>query len=98
MAAEVYMDIPQVQKMSKTFDTFGDTLDAVSKVLRTISMLLKAAAFVSLGSTAAASAFIDRIQPRIQKLAEQMKELSVDLTGAVKAYSDGDMSGSQRFV
>ncbi|MFZ6026294.1 MAG: hypothetical protein ACOYYS_01145 [Chloroflexota bacterium] len=98
MAAEVYMDIPQVEKMSKTFETFGETLDAVAKVLRTISLLLKAAAFISLGSTAAASAFIDRIQPRIQKLAEKMKELSGDITGAVKAYRDGDLSGSQRFA
>lgn len=98
MADEVFMDIPQVEKMSKSFDTFGEVLEQVSRALQAISLTLKVAAFVSLGSTAAASAFIDRIQPRIRQLGQKMQELSGDLTGAIAAYRDGDMSGSQRFV
>jgi len=31
-------------------------------------------------------------------LAEKMQELSGDITSAIKAYRDGDLSGSQRFV
>lgn len=98
MAEEVYMDIPAVERMSKSFDTFGEVLSAVAKVLQAISISLKAAAFVSLGATAAASAMIDRIQPRLKKLGEKMVELSGDLDGAIRAYRDGDLSGSQRFV
>jgi len=98
MADEVFMDIPAVEKMSKSFDTFGEVLQAVSKVLQAISISLKLAAFVSLGATAAASAMIDRIQPRLKTLGDKMVELSGDLDGAIRAYRDGDMSGSQRFV
>lgn len=98
MAEEVFMDIPAVEKMSKSFESFGDTLETVANVLKAISISLKVASFISLGATAAASAMIDRIQPRLKKLGEKMTELSGDITGAVKAYRDGDLSGSQRFV
>jgi hypothetical protein len=98
MAEEVFMDIPQVEKMSKSFETFGQTLETVSKVLQGISITLKIVAFVSLGSTAAVSAFIDRIQPRINAAGQKMQELSGDIDSAVRAYRDGDLSGSKRFV
>lgn len=98
MAQEVYMDIPQVEKISKSFGTFGDILDAVAKALQAVSAILKATAWLSLGSTAAVAAFIDRILPTIKRIAAKMKELSGDITGAIKAYRDGDMSGSRRFV
>jgi type II secretory pathway component PulF len=98
MAQEVFMDIPQVEKMSKTFEGFGDTLDVVAKTLEALSMLLKATAWLSLGSTAALAAFIDRILPNVKRAAAKMKEISGDIVGAIKAYRDGDMTGSRRFV
>jgi hypothetical protein len=98
MAEEVYMDIPQVERMSKSFESFGDVLDAVAKTLRALSIVLKASALVTLGGSAAAAAFVDRIIPNVQRSAEKMKELSGDINSAVKAYRDGDMSGSKRFV
>jgi hypothetical protein len=51
-----------------------------------------------MGATAAAAAFADRIRPNVEKAANKMHELSGDITGAIKAYRDGDMSGSKRFV
>lgn len=98
MAQEVYMDIPQVEKISKSFGTFGEILDAVAKTLEAISAVLKATAWLSMGSTAAVAAFIDRILPKITAVSNKMKELSNDVTGAIKAYRDGDLSGSRRFV
>ena len=98
MAQEVYMDIPQVEKISKSFGTFGEILDAVAKTLEAISAVLKATAWLSLGSTAAVATFIDRILPNIKRVAAKMKELSGDVMGAIKAYRDGDMSGSRRFA
>jgi hypothetical protein len=98
MAEEVFMDIPQVERMSKSFKTFGDVLDGVAKTLRTLSIALKAAAWISLGGTAAAAAFVDRIIPNVQRAAAKMKELSGDITSAIKAYRDGDLSGSKRFI
>jgi hypothetical protein len=98
MAEEVYMDIPQVERMSKSFDTFGDVLDGVAKTLQALSVALKVSALVSLGGTAAASAFVDRIIPNVRRAAAKMKELSGDIQSAIKAYRDGDLSGSKRFI
>jgi len=97
MADEVFMDIPQVEKMSKDFKTFGDVLDAVSKTLEALSLLMKATAWISLGATAAVATFIDRIRPNVKKASEKMKELAEDLNSAIRAYRDGDLSGSRRF-
>jgi len=98
MADEVYMDIPRVEQMSKTFAKFGSILEDVSKALHAISIALKAAAWISAGSTAALATMIDRIRPNVQKAAKKMHEFSGDITGAIKAYRDGDLSGSKRFV
>ncbi len=98
MADEVFMDIPRVEQMSKTFETFGSILEGVAKALLAISIAMKAAAWVSFGATAAAAAYADRIRPNVDKAAKKMHELSGDITGAIKAYRDGDLSGSKRFV
>ena len=98
MAEEVFMDIPRVEQMSKSFDTFGDILQGVAKALLAISIALKAAAWLSLGATAAAAAYADRIRPNVEKAANKMHELSGDIVSAIKAYRDGDTSGSKRFI
>ena len=98
MADEVYMDIPQVEKMVKDFQTFGEVLDAVSKALEALSLMLKATAWLSLGATAATAAFVDRIKPNVKRASEKMRELSNDIRDAIKAYRDGDLSGSRHFV
>ncbi|MCX6080282.1 MAG: hypothetical protein NTW32_12175 [Chloroflexi bacterium] len=98
MADEVYMDIPQVEKMSKDFQTFGDVLEAVNKTLEALSMLMKATAWISFGATTAISTYIDRIRPNVKRSADKMKELSNDLMSAIRAYRDGDLSGSKHFV
>ncbi|MBI5354402.1 MAG: hypothetical protein HZB50_17310 [Chloroflexi bacterium] len=98
MADEVFMDIPRVEQMSKSFETFGSILEGVAKALLAISIAMKAAAWISFGATAAAAAYADRIRPNVDKAAQKMHELSGDITGAIKAYRDGDLSGSKRFV
>jgi hypothetical protein len=97
MADEVYMDIPAVQKMGNDFKNFGEVLNAVAKALEAISFVLKATAWISFGSTAALSAFVDRIKPNVQRAANKMIELSGDIESAIRAYRDGDYSGSRRF-
>jgi hypothetical protein len=98
MAEEVYMDIPRVEQMAKNFQTFGSVLEGVSKALLAISIAMKATAWISFGATAAAAAYADRIRPNVDKAATKMHELSGDITSAIKAYRDGDMSGSKRFI
>jgi hypothetical protein len=98
MADEVFMDIPRVEQMSKSFETFGSILEGVAKALLAISIAMKAAAWISFGATAAAAAYADRIRPNVDKAAHKMHELSSDINGAITAYRDGDLSGSKRFV
>lgn len=98
MAEEVYMDIPQVEKMSKDFQTFSDVLEGVDKTMEALSAMLKVTAWLSLGATAAIAYYIDRIRPNVKKAADKMKELSNDLMSAIRAYRDGDLSGSKHFI
>ena len=98
MADEVYMDIPRVEQMSKSFETFGSILEGVAKALQAISIAMKAAAWISFGATAAAAAYADRIRPNVDKAAKKMHELSGDINSAIRAYRDGDLSGSKRFI
>ena len=94
---EVFMDIPQVENMAKSFNTFGEVLDGVSKAMQALSISLKAAAWFSFGATAAAAAYIDRIQPGVKKAGDKMRELNSDIQSAVRSYRDGDSTGSRRF-
>jgi len=97
MAEEVYMDIPQVQQMGKNFQTFGDVLDGVAKAVEVIALALHAVAWISFGASEAAARYLDSIKPNITKAANKMKELSGDINSAIRAYQDGDLSGSRRF-
>lgn len=94
---EVYMDIPQVQNMAKSFKGFGEVLDGVAKAVEAIAASLHATAWISLGATEAAARYLDRIKPNIVKAANKMRELSGDLESAIRSYRDGDNSGSRRF-
>jgi hypothetical protein len=97
MAEEVFMDIPQVEKMSSDFKAFGDVLDGVGKALQAISLFMKATAWISFGATEAVAQFIDQILPNVKRAGESMRILSQDITSAVHAYRDGDYSGSRHF-
>ncbi|MBK8135160.1 MAG: hypothetical protein IPK52_04880 [Chloroflexi bacterium] len=95
---DVSMNIPDVENMSKVFNTMGDVAKAISKALKIIIMTLKGMAFISFGATTALEQYLSRIQPRIEKLGEKFEELSGDLDGAIRSYRDGDSTGSQRFA
>jgi hypothetical protein len=97
MATEVYMDIGAVENLSKVFKTFHDVLAAVEKVLTALSISLKISALFTFGGTAAAAAYVDKIKPNVKRMADKMTELSKDISDAIKAYRDGDYTGSRRF-
>ena len=94
---EVFMDIPSVEKMAQSFETFGQILDGISKTVEGIAVSLKVSAFFSMGMTYAAGVYMEKLAPRIKKAAEEMRELSKDLKSAINAYRSGDYSGSRRF-
>jgi hypothetical protein len=97
MTDEIYMDIPAVRQMAKTFGQLGDILEAVNKVLEGLSMTLKTTAFMGLVGGLAVAFFIDRIRPQIEDLAEKCHELNTDLDASVTAYENGDAVGATRF-
>jgi uncharacterized phage infection (PIP) family protein YhgE len=96
-ANEVYMDVPAVTGMSKQFDTFGQVLDDVAKAIEALSITLKMTAWLSLGATAAAAAYLDQIRPNFTNAAAKMRELAGDLKSAINSYQNGDNTGSKRF-
>lgn len=97
MAQEVYMDVPQVQKMADSFGKFGQTLKQIAKGLETAIMILKATAFVGMIGNLAVASYLERIKPRVEKLSEEMFELQSDVKGAITHYTTGDVTGSARF-
>jgi hypothetical protein len=97
MAEEVYMDIPQVQKMAEAFGDFGEVLQGVSKALEMAINVLRVTAFVGLVGGIAVERYLSIIKPRVEKMAQKMIELQDDLHGAINHYQTGDESGSRRF-
>jgi len=94
---EVFMDIPQVETMAKSFKTFGEVLDGIGKAVEAIAATLHMTSWLSLGATEAVAQYLDKIKPNIVKAANKMRELSDDLGSAIKSYRDGDNTGSRRF-
>lgn len=97
MADEVYMDIPAVRGMAKTFGNISEVLNAVTKVLEGLSMILKTTAFIGLVGGYALAAFIDMIKPHIEDMAKKCDEIMDDLNKSVDAYERGDALGATRF-
>ena len=97
MAEEVFMDIPQVQKIAEAFGSFREILQGVSKTLEMVITVLKATAFVGLVGGIMLERYLSVVKPRIDRMAEKMVELQSDLQGAIGNYQTGDESGSSRF-
>ncbi|PKO13953.1 MAG: hypothetical protein CVU39_16360 [Chloroflexi bacterium HGW-Chloroflexi-10] len=97
MAEEVYMDIPQVQKMAESFGNFGEILKGIAKALEAAIMVLRMTAFVGLVGGMAVERYLSMVKPRVEKMADKMLELRSDLQGAINHYQTGDESGSRRF-
>jgi len=97
MAEEVFMDVPQVQKMAEAFGNFGEILQGVSKTLEMVITVLRVTAFVGLVGGIAVERYLSVIKPRVDRMAQKMLELRSDLQGAINHYQTGDESGSRRF-
>jgi hypothetical protein len=97
MASEVYMDVPAVRDVAKTFGTISQVLSTVAKVLEALSMTLKTTAFIGLVGGAVVAQFIDMIKPHIDQMSQKCEELNGDVSAAVDAFERGDAQGSQRF-
>lgn len=94
---EVYMDVPKVMEMGKTFETIGETLEKISNTLEALMTVLKATAFIGFFGNALVARYIEQLKPPIDKLAKQCTEIGGDLAASARAYENGDTVGGTRF-
>ena len=94
---EVYMDIPVVQDISKTFQQVSDVLRGVVTALDAIVQMLQTAAMMGLIGAAVVARFIDIIKRQLDDLADKTEEISGDVAAAVEGYQRGDATGATRF-
>jgi hypothetical protein len=94
---EVYMDVPAVRTIAKTFGTISEVLKTVVKVLEALITTLKTTAFVGLVGGYAIAQYLDSIKPHIEEMAEKCEELNTDLDASVDAFEKGDELGATRF-
>ena|SRR5688572_12962893 len=94
---EVYMDIPAVREISKTFQTVTDVLRGVVTALDAIVQMLNTAAFMGLVGAAMIARFVDIIKRQLDDLADKTEEISGDVAAAADGYEAGDATGATRF-
>ena len=97
MAQEVYMDVPVVRGIAKTFKEVGNVLDTVAKTMQYLMDLLKATAFIGNVGGGAVLHFLEIIKPHIDDMAKKCHELFSDLNKSVDAFERGDELGATRF-
>ena len=83
--------------MAEGFGKFGQSLKEIARGLESAIIILKVTAFVGMVGNLAVASFLERIKPRVEKMAEKMIELQRDLKGAIAHYTTGDVSGSDHF-
>ena len=98
MAEEVYMDIPQVQRMAQSFGTFGEVLQQVGKALEAAIWVLRITAFVGDVGDFAIAQWLSDYKPIVDGLAQKMLELRGDIESAINNYQTGDITGSTHFL
>lgn len=95
---EIYMDIPAVRAIAKSFQSISEILAMVAKALEGLAMILKTTAFIGLVGGYAVLHFIEVIKPQIEKLSQKCAEISRDVNDSVDAYEQGDIEGANLFA
>lgn len=95
--AQIFMNVPAVRNMAKSFGNIGNVLTNVSKVLEALSTILKTTAFIGLVGGAVVAQYIDQIRPQIKQMGDKCVELQKDLNAAVVNYENNDQRGASRF-
>ncbi len=95
--ADVYMDIPEVERISQNFEQLSETLQAIAQVMEQVSNVLKATAFIGYVGGAVVIHWLDNIRPVVERLSEYCEEIHTDVDIAVQNYINGDMDSAGRF-
>ncbi len=93
----VQMDYKVVDEVSKGFGTSKDVLTTVGKVLEALIQVLRAAALLSLGTSAALAQYLENIKNKVNNLAKICGEFSTDLARAIDDHKKGDVQGKRYF-
>jgi len=94
---QVYMDVPAVRQIAKSFGQIGEVLENVARVLEALVNILRGTAFIGMVGGLAVAQFIDSIKPYIQQMSEKCHELNKDLDASVSAFERGDQLGATKF-
>ena len=97
MSEEVYMDVPAVRGIARSFGQMEQVLRVASRSMEAAIATLKTTAFVGLVGGYAVAVFLERIKPVVDQYAAKCDEMENDLSASVTAYQNGDARGSTRF-
>jgi flavoprotein len=95
--SEVYMNIPEVERISQGFESAAEVLGEISQVMQRVSDVLKATAFIGAVGGAAVIYWLDTIQPVVQQLSDYCEEVHSDIDIAVQNFINGDTDAAGRF-
>jgi len=94
---DVKMDYASMDKMAKEFKAANKQIDESMRAMKKIGKMAEGGALNGLGGDAFQDAIVQKLLPRMTKLAEKMAELNQDMKGAVSATRDGVKTAQSRF-
>jgi hypothetical protein len=97
MSEEVFMDVPAVRGIARSFGQMSDVLQVASRSLETAIATLKTTAFIGLVGGYAVAAFLESVKPVVDRYAARCTEMNSDLNASATAYQNGDAQGATRF-
>ena len=77
---EIYMNTARLGEISNQFGQFGEILNQINNGLETAITILEVTAFIGLVGGFAVKAFLEQVQPVIERAAQKCEELSQDLS------------------
>jgi len=94
---DVKMNYGSMEKMEKEFKAANKQIEESMQAMKKIGKMAEGGALNGLGGDAFQDAILQKLLPRMTKLAEKMAELSQDMKGAVSATRDGVKTAQSRF-
>ena len=94
---DVKMNYASMDKMAKEFKAANKQIDESMRAMKKIGKMAEGGALNGLGGDAFQDAIVQKLLPRMTKLAEKMAELTQDMKGAVAATRDGVKTAQSRF-
>jgi uncharacterized protein YukE len=98
MATETYMEVPVVEGYATRFAELAQTTKDITTTIEGVMAQIRDVAFVGECGHKLYKWWTDEKKPLLEQLSARFENISKDIRDAIKAYRDGDYSGSQHFV